>query len=66
MLHVLPSGSATWYVHYDVELGKNRERRKLKIGRLDEMSLAQATREAERLRPLIRQGAYPVSQKLDA
>jgi integrase len=66
VLHVLSSGSATWYLHYDVEVGKKRERRKLKIGRLDEVSLAQATREAERLRPLIRQGADPVSRKLDA
>ena len=28
------SGTATWYFHYDAELGKRRERRKLKIGRL--------------------------------
>ena len=65
VLHVLPSGTATWYVHYDVEVGRKRERRKLKIGRLDEVSLAQATSEAERLRPLIRQGADPASQKID-
>ena len=55
--------SATWYFHYDAEIGKRRERRKLKIGRLDEVTLAQALGEAERLRPLIRQGADPVSQK---
>jgi len=65
VLHVLPSGTATWYVHYDVDIGKTRARRKLKIGRLDEVSLAQAISEAERLRPLIRQGADPVTQKLD-
>ncbi len=63
VLHVLPSGTATWYFHYDAEVGKRRERRKLKIGRLDEMSLAQALAEAERLRPLIRQGADPVLRK---
>ena len=63
VLHVLPSGTATWYFHYDAELGKRRERRKLKIGRLDEVALAHALGEAERLRPLIRQGADPVSQK---
>jgi hypothetical protein len=57
VLHVLPSGTATWYFHYDAEVGKRRERRKLKIGRLDEVALAQALGEAERLRPLIRQGA---------
>ena len=34
-----------------------------KIGRLDEVALAHALGEAERLRPLIRQGADPVSQK---
>ena len=63
MLHLLPSGTATWYFHYDAEVGKRRERRKLKIGRLDEVTLAQALGEAERLRPLIRQGADPISQK---
>jgi len=66
VLHVLPSGTATWYVHYDVEVGKTRARRKFKIGRLDEVSLAEATVEAERLRPLIRQGADPAYQKIDA
>ena len=63
VLHVLPSGTATWYFHYDAEVGKRRERRKLTIGRLDEVTLARALGEAERLRPLIRQGADPVSQK---
>ena len=63
VLHVLASGTATWYFHYDAEVGKRRERRKLKIGRLDEVALAQALGAAERLRPLIRQGADPVSQK---
>jgi integrase len=62
VLHVLQSGTATWYFHYDAEIGKRRERRKLKIGRLDEVTLARALGEAERLRPLIRQGADPVSQ----
>lgn len=65
VLHVLPSGTATWYLHYDVEVGKKRLRRKLKVGRLDEASLAQATTEAERLRPLIRRGADPVSDKTE-
>jgi hypothetical protein len=63
VLHVLPSGTATWYVHYDVDVGKKRERRKLKVGRLDEVSLALATDEVEQLRPTIRQGADPVLQK---
>ena len=49
VLHVLPSGTATWYFHYDAELGKRRERRKLKIGRLDEVTLARALGEASDL-----------------
>ena len=65
VLHVLPSGTATWYLHYDIEVGKTRKRRKLKLGRLDEVALAQATAEAERLRPLIRQGADPAFDKID-
>lgn len=65
VLHVLPSGTATWYLHYDVEVGKRRLRRKFKIGRLDEVALAQATAEAERWRPLIRAGADPASDKID-
>ena len=65
VLHVLPSGTATWYLHYDVDAGKKRERHKLKLGRLDELSLRQATDEAERLRPLIRQGRDPVSEKTE-
>jgi integrase len=63
VLHVLPSGTATWYVHYDVDVGNKRDRRKLKIGRLDEVSLAQAAEKAEQLRPMIRQGADPAFQK---
>ncbi len=65
VLHVLRSGTATWYLHYDVEVGKKRLRRKFKIGRLDEVPLAQATTEADRLRPLIRAGADPASDKID-
>jgi integrase len=65
VLHVLPSGTATWYLHYDVEFGKKRLRRKFKIGRLDEVPLAQATTETEQWRPLIRAGADPASDKND-
>jgi integrase len=64
VLHVLTSGTATWYVHYDVQAGKRRKRRKHKIGRIDEVSLADALRETERLRPLIRQGADPATEKV--
>ena len=66
VLHALPSGTGTWYVHYDVEVGRKRKRKKWKIGRLDEVSLSQATDEAERLRPQIRQGKDPVLQRSDA
>jgi integrase len=65
VLHVMPSGTATWYFHYDVEVGKKRVRRKLKIGRLDEVSLAQARAEVDRLRPLVRQGHDPALKKAD-
>jgi hypothetical protein len=51
VLHVLPSGTVTWYFHYDVLVGRRRRRRKFKIGRLDEVSLAQAIAQAETLRP---------------
>jgi hypothetical protein len=49
-----------------VDVGKKRERRKLKVGRLDEVSLAQATDKAEELRPMIRQGADPVLQRTES
>jgi integrase len=65
VLHVLPSGTATWYLHYDVAVGKKRIRRKFKLGRLDEIGLAQATAEVERLRPLIREGKDPAFDKID-
>ncbi len=63
VLHVLPSGTATWYFHYDVAVGSTRKRRKLKLGRLDDLSLARATIEVERLRPHVQQGADPVATK---
>ena len=65
VLHALPSGTATWYFHYDVEVGKKRVRRKFKIGRLDEVSLAQARAEVDRLRHLVRQGGDPALKKAD-
>jgi integrase len=65
VLHVLPSGTATWYLHYDVEVGKKRLRRKLKLGRSDEVGLAQARAEVERLRPIIREGKDPAFDKID-
>lgn len=65
VLHVLPTGCATWYLHYDVPRGNTRRRRKLKLGRADEISLAHATAAADRMRPIIRDGADPVAQKTE-
>ena len=63
VLHVLPSGTATWYFHYDLVVGRSRKRRKYKIGRLDDLPLARASQEAERLRPLVQQGVDPAGQR---
>jgi integrase len=65
VLLVLPSGTATWYLHYDVAVGRKRRRRKLKIGRLDDITLADAIAVAERQRPAIRSGADPVARRQD-
>ena len=66
VLLALPSGTATWYLHYDVALGRARKRRKLKIGRLDEISLADAIAMAEGQRPAIRGGADPAAGRRSA
>ena len=63
VLLALPSGTATWYLHYDVATGRKRRRRKLRIGRLDDISLADAIAVAERQRPAIRNGADPVARR---
>ncbi len=63
VLLALPSGTATWYLHYDVAIGRKRKRRKLKIGRLDDISLADAIALADRQRPQIRTGADPVARR---
>jgi len=63
VLLALPSGTATWYLHYDVAVGRKRRRRKLKIGRLDDIALADAIAVAERQRPAIRTGADPVGRR---
>ena len=65
VLLALPSGTATWYLHYDVVVGRRRRRRKLKIGRLDDIALADAIAVAERQRPAIRTGADPVARRQD-
>jgi integrase len=63
VLLALPSGTATWYLHYDLAVGRKRRRRKLKIGRLDDIALADAIGVAERQRPDIRTGADPVGRR---
>lgn len=63
VLHVLPSGTATWYLHYDVRQGRRRLRRKHKIGRTDEVALATAIQSSERLRTEIRAGADPAAER---
>jgi integrase len=66
VLHVLPSGTATWYLHYDVRQGRRRLRRKYKIGRSDEVALAAAIQRAERLRTEIQAGADPAAERAAA
>jgi hypothetical protein len=63
VLHVLPSGTATWYLHYDVRQGRRRLRRKHKIGRTDEMAIATVVQTAERLRAEIRAGNDPAAER---
>lgn len=64
VLLVLASGTATWYFHYDVRIGRRRDRRKHHIGRLDAVSLGEATLAAERLRSEVRLGADPAAQRV--
>ena len=60
VLLVLPSHTATWYFHYDVVVGDARRRRKIKLGRHDDLPLAAAISMAEAHRPDVRRGADPV------
>lgn len=59
VLLVMPSRRATWYFHYDVEVGKKRHRRKLKLGRLDSVPLAEAVARAQKLRVEVGAGSDP-------
>jgi integrase len=63
VLLVMPSCRATWYFHYDVEVGKRRRRRKLKLGRVDAISLADALVKAQILRVEVAAGSDPVAAK---
>lgn len=63
VLLVMPSCKATWYFHYDVEAGRKRIRRKLKLGRIDAIPLARAIAEAQRFRVEVVAGSDPVAAK---
>lgn len=63
VLHVMPTGSATWYAHYDVVEGKKRQRRKFKLGRYDEVALVDAVAAAEDVRSEVRRGYDPADIK---
>jgi integrase len=66
VLHVLPSGTATWFFHYDLPHGRARVRRKFKLGRLDDLALADAAAKVESLRAEVRTGADPAGDKAAA
>jgi hypothetical protein len=63
LLNVLPSGTAAWYFYYDHQQGQARKRRKLRIGRLDDIELSQAQDRVEELRPSARRGEDPAAAK---
>lgn len=63
VLLILQSGTATWYFHYDVVIGKKRKRRKLKIGRTDEISLGCVIDQVEILRAEVCGGRDPVKDR---
>lgn len=62
-LHVMPSGTATWYFHYDAKGPGGRIRRKQRIGRQDEIGLACAISVAEELRHRIGRGEDPAQER---
>jgi integrase len=66
VLNVMPSGTATWYLHYDIPQGRKRVRRKLKLGRLDDLPLGNATKRVEELRPTLSDGGDPAKERGDA
>jgi integrase len=58
-LLVLPSGVATYLLRYDMKTGEARVQRKLKLGRRDAMSLAEARAQADIVRRDIEAGKDP-------
>ena len=65
VLHVFKSGTATWYLHYDVAIGRTRLRRKLKLGRFDSLALADARELAHKHRVAINAGADPIRDSVE-
>ncbi|MCV0369652.1 integrase arm-type DNA-binding domain-containing protein [Filomicrobium sp.] len=63
VLLVMPSQQASWYFHYNVLIGKKRLRRKLKLGRVDAVSLSKAIAAAQRLRSEVAEGSDPAAVK---
>jgi integrase len=59
---ITPVGTATWYVHYDMVEGTKRLRRKMKLGRVDEIPLGTAIDRALALRPAIKDGGDPARE----
>lgn len=61
VLNVLPSGTGTWYFHFDNAAGR---RRKLRVGRFDSMSFADVRSKVEQLRVEVTQGKDPTSKRM--
>jgi integrase len=59
----MSSGTATWYFHYDAKGPGGRIRRKQRIGRYDEIGLADAISVAEDLRHRVGRGADPAHER---
>ncbi len=59
VLLVMGSGTASWYFHYDVATGSLRQRRKLKIGRYPDLSVAAAVDRANEVRVEVADGDDP-------
>jgi integrase len=63
VLHVLGSGTATWYFHYDKVTGAHRKRQKFKLGRYPDLMLGPAVDKANEVRVLVADGKDPAGDK---
>ena len=59
VLNILLSGTATWYFHYDLKDGRRQKRRKSKLGRLDDVTVAEASDRTDALRHEVSRGGDP-------